>query len=99
MALAADIALDSFRALMTAAPRCCTVWVGHRETALPEHASEILMGAPVTLRGKTTVSVACTVPSSVNLTLLMQLEAPFWKGGNSHRTCDTKHREAGFDIN
>lgn len=28
MAFAADIALDSFRALMTAAPRCCTVWVG-----------------------------------------------------------------------
>lgn len=26
MAFAADIALDSFRALMTAAPRCCTVW-------------------------------------------------------------------------
>lgn len=26
MALAADIALESFLALMTAAPLCCTVW-------------------------------------------------------------------------
>ena len=30
MAFAADIALDSFRALMTAAPRCCTVWEGRQ---------------------------------------------------------------------
>ena len=27
MALAADMALDSFLALMTAAPRCWTVWI------------------------------------------------------------------------
>ena len=60
-------ALDSFRALMTAAPRCCTVWVGHRETVVPEHASQILI---------TTASMAERGPSNVNLTILTQLILP-----------------------
>lgn len=76
MAFAADIALDSFRALMTAAPRCCTVWVGQAETA-------------VLFLGWKAETIAWCVPSKitqllhVDLTNLFHLEAPvFLKSEN-----------------